>query len=250
MMFDIIDRYNKYCKRNGGYENQIELVKFESDKIMYDKLSTEIMTGAGPDIFSLDLLLPFEKLIDNGSLADINELIENDTDEEKINLDEYNKTIMDAGVFDGKRYIVPMLYNFDIMITSENILDKFGVEYKQGDLLTYSTLGKEFKNYFANPDSFSFLTSDDSRHGRKSVFYKFLNDYVPYDNIFDISHYIKTIIENENIFNTIALTGNNYMSVLYSNTFNTLIWILAIFIFLFSVITYKILKKIKLPEDK
>lgn len=77
-----------------------------------------------------------------------------------------------------------------------------------------------------------------------------VSKYVPYDNIFDISHYINTIIENANISNTIALTGNNSLSVLYSNTFNTLIWILAIFIFLFSVITYKILKKIKIPEDK
>lgn len=182
MMFDIIERYNKYCKRNGEYENQIELVKFESDKVMYDKLSTEIMTGGGPDIFSLDLLLPFEKLIGNGSLADINELIENDTEEDKINLDEYNKTIMDAGVFDGKRYIVPMLYNFDIMISSENILEKFGVKYKQGDSLTYSTLREKFKNYFADNNGFSFLTSSDSRHGRKSIFYKFLNDYVDFEN--------------------------------------------------------------------
>lgn len=77
-----------------------------------------------------------------------------------------------------------------------------------------------------------------------------VSKYVPYDNIFDISHYIKTIIENENISNTIALTGSDYLSVLYSNTFNTLIWIFAIFIFIFSVITYKILKKIKLPEEK
>lgn len=182
MMFDIIERYNKYCKRNGEYENQIELVKFESDKVMYDKLSTEIMTGGGPDVFSLDLLLPFEKLIDNGSLADINRLIENDTDEDRINLDEYNKTIMNAGVFDGKRYIVPMLYNFDIMISSGNILDKFGVKYRQGDSFTYSTLAEKFKNYFAVPDGFSFLTSSDSRHGRKSVFYKFLNDYVDFEN--------------------------------------------------------------------
>lgn len=182
MMFDIIERYNKYCKRNGEYENQIELVKFESDKVMYDKLSTEIMTGGGADIFSLDLLLPFEKLIENGSLADINKLIENDTDEDKFNLEEYNKTIMNAGVFNGKRYIVPMLYNYDIMISSDNILNKFGVEYKQGDSLTYNTLAEKFKNYFANPDGFSFLTSSDSRHGRNSVFYKFLNDYVDFEN--------------------------------------------------------------------
>lgn len=81
-VFDIIERYNKYCKRNGEYDNQIELVKFESDKIMYDIISTEIMAGKGPDIFSFDMLLPFEKLIGNGSLADINELIENDPAED------------------------------------------------------------------------------------------------------------------------------------------------------------------------
>lgn len=205
-MFDIIERYNKYCKRNGKYDNQIELVKFESDKIMYDKISTEIMAGRGPDIFSLDLLLPFEKLIDNGSLADINELIENDTAEDKLNLNEYNKTIMDAGVFDGKRYVVPMLYNFDIMISSENILDKFGVRYKQGDSLTYSTLGEKFKNYFDNPDSFSFLTSNNARQGRKSIFYKFLNEYVNFKNM-------TTDFDTEEFKNSLDV-----MSEIYSNS--------------------------------
>ena len=72
--------------------------------------------------------------------------------------------------------------------------------------------------------------------------------YVPNDNIFDMTHYINAIIENTNLSNSIALTGNNYLSVLYANTFNILIWILAIFVFLFSVLTYKILKKIKTPE--
>lgn len=211
-VFDIIERYNKYCKRNGEYDNQIELVKFESDKIMYDIISTEIMAGKGPDIFSFDMLLPFEKLIGNGSLADINELIENDPAEDKLNLNEYNKTIMDAGVYNSKRYIIPILYNFDIMISSENILHKFGVRYKQGDSLTYSTLGEKFKNYFYSPDSFSFLTSDAARHGRKSIFYKFLNEYVDFKNMttdFDTEEFTNSLDVMSEIYRN--STEENYI---------------------------------------
>lgn len=74
------------------------------------------------------------------------------------------------------------------------------------------------------------------------------SEYIPNDNIFDVSYYINAIIENANLSHSIALTGDNYLSVLYANTFNIMIWILAIFVFLFSVLTYKILKKLKIPE--
>lgn len=74
------------------------------------------------------------------------------------------------------------------------------------------------------------------------------SEYIPNDNIFDVSYYINAIIENANLSHSIALTGDNYLSVLYANTFNIMIWILTIFVFLFSVLTYKILKKLKIPE--
>lgn len=76
------------------------------------------------------------------------------------------------------------------------------------------------------------------------------SEYIPNDNIFDVSHYIKAIIENANLSNSIALTGDNYLSVLYSNTFKIIIWLFALFIFNFSVTTYMTLKNLKSPNKK
>lgn len=71
--------------------------------------------------------------------------------------------------------------------------------------------------------------------------------YIPNDNIFDVSHYINVIIENANLSHSIALTGDNYLLDLYSNTFKIIIWLFALFVFNFSVTTFLILKNLKKP---
>lgn len=74
--------------------------------------------------------------------------------------------------------------------------------------------------------------------------------YIPNDNIFDVSHYLNAIIENANQTNLISLTGNNYLSVLYSSTFKIIIWLFALFVFNFSVTTFIILKNLKKPIEE
>lgn len=64
------------------------------------KMSTEIMAGEGPDIFSLSQKLPFEKLTDSKTIADVNELISEFSYD--IGIDNCDSKIMDAGVIDGK----------------------------------------------------------------------------------------------------------------------------------------------------
>lgn len=74
--------------------------------------------------------------------------------------------------------------------------------------------------------------------------------YIPNDNIFDVPHYINAIVENANLSHSIALTGDNYLSVLYSNTFKIIIWLFALFVFNFSVTTFIILKNLKKPIEE
>ena len=112
---DIIKRYNKYCTKHYDESYQIEIVEFDSEDTMLTKISTEIMAGKGPDIISLNQKLPFEKLIDNGSFADIDELAE--LYKSDIDFDDYNSTIMDCGIYNGKRYIIPIAYCPNILIT-------------------------------------------------------------------------------------------------------------------------------------
>ncbi|MGN0502745.1 MAG: ABC transporter permease [Ruminococcus sp.] len=76
------------------------------------------------------------------------------------------------------------------------------------------------------------------------------SEYIPNDNIFDVSHYLNAIIENANLSNSIALTGDNYLSVLYSNTFEIIIWLFALFVFNFSITTFMILKNLNKPIEE
>ena len=119
---DIIKRYNKYCTKHYDESYQIEIVEFDSEDTMLTKISTEIMAGKGPDIISLNQKLPFEKLIDNGSFADIDELAE--LYKSDIDFEDYNSTIMDCGIYNGKRYIKHIAYCPNILIKTQEILDK------------------------------------------------------------------------------------------------------------------------------
>lgn len=60
-----------------------------------------------------------------------------------------------------------------------------------------------------------------------------ISKYIPYDNIFDVSYYLNTIIENSNMANNLALTGDTFFINLYSNSFSLLIWHVIIFAIIF-----------------
>lgn len=57
--------------------------------------------------------------------------------------------------------------------------------------------------------------------------------YIPYDNIFGVPYYLNTIIENSNMANNLALTGDTFLINLYSNSFSLLIWHVIIFAIIF-----------------
>ena len=60
-----------------------------------------------------------------------------------------------------------------------------------------------------------------------------ISKYIPYDNKFDVSYYLNTIIENSNMANNLALTGDTFLINLYSNSFSLLIWHVIIFAIIF-----------------
>lgn len=66
-----------------------------------------------------------------------------------------------------------------------------------------------------------------------------ISKYIPYDNIFDVSYYLNTIIENANMTNSLALTGDTFLINLYTNSFVSISWLTIIFA-LFSVVLFSI----------
>lgn len=125
VLSDFIKKYNKYCAVNDCFDDSIEVINFDDYGVLNDTLSTELMAGKGPDILSLNQKIPFEKLVRNSSLADVDKIL-SDADV-NINFDDYNKVVMDSGVVGGKRVIVPLYYSVDILFSTKERLGKFGI---------------------------------------------------------------------------------------------------------------------------
>lgn len=193
---EIIERYNKYCKNNLDESYQIEIVEYDSLEEMYTIMATEIMSGDGPDIISLDQPLPFEKLIENHAFADVDELI--NTYGSNIDFNDYNTKVMESGIVNRKRYFVPFFYCPNIFISTQEKLKEYDLNFSD---FSYKELSKQLSqekvscSLFGNEsDNYSFL-------------YSFIDSYVNFDNKtanFDTNSflenidYIKKLINNDN----------------------------------------------------
>lgn len=182
----LIKQYNKICLEKYDESYQIEIIEFENNDDMCTKMSTEIMAGEGPDIISLNQNLPFEKLIENEAFLDINSLINNDETKDKIELDEYNSFIMNVGVYDGKRYIVPLSYGMDVLVSTQERLKQFNVSGNNGETLTYSNVSVKFSPFFNSTTNYSFVSNDSDTglwfdHSMQ-LFSRFINSYIDLDN--------------------------------------------------------------------
>ena len=193
---DIIKRYNKYCTKHYDESYQIEIVEFESQEEMNIKISTEVMSGGGPDIFSLSQKLPFEKMAANSTLLDVDELI--NTYYSEINFDDYNAKVMESGVINGKRYFVPFFYCPNIFISTQEKLKEYDLHFSD---FSYKELSKQLSQEKVSCSLFG------NESDNYSLLYSFIDSYVNFDNKttnFDTNSflenidYIKKLINNDN----------------------------------------------------
>lgn len=117
-------------KHFGGTPNgmEVELEVLPTDQELYQAqlthLRTEIMSGAGPDVFHMSGFgggiqgLPESTLFPNpenamasGFFLPLDEYVEN---ARFMELDKLQKTVMDAGCYKGSRYILPMFYRLPV----------------------------------------------------------------------------------------------------------------------------------------
>lgn len=92
------------------------------------KLETEVMSGEGPDVLFMQCYggNDIYKMMKAGIFADMNEYVE--ADETWNDGADYVKSALDAGVFDGSRYIMPLTFNGMGLIASQEGLDAAGIK--------------------------------------------------------------------------------------------------------------------------
>ena len=193
---EIIERYNKYCKNNLDESYQIEIVEYDSLEEMYTIMATEIMSGDGPDIISLDQPLPFEKLIENHAFADVDELI--NTYGSNIDFNDYNTKVMESGIVNRKRYFVPFFYCPNIFISTQEKLKEYDLNFSD---FSYKELSRQLSQEKVSCSLFG------NESDNYSLLYSFIDSYVNFDNKttnFDTNSflenidYIKKLINNDN----------------------------------------------------
>lgn len=177
----LIKQYNKFCLENYDESYQIEIISFENEDDMNTKISTEIMAGKGPDIITLNQTLPFEKMIDNKSFLNINKLNTNN----EIDFNDYNSVVMDAGVYNGQRYIIPLSFGMNVLMSTKEKLNQFNISLDNGTPLTYNDIDSTFSNFFSAKTSFVFISNDNESSmydNAMQLFGRFINSYVDFEN--------------------------------------------------------------------
>lgn len=109
---------------------QVELIKPESENIeereeLYQQVAAQIMAGEGPDVFLVNpAIMDVEKLVRQGIFADMEPFFEADD----FDWTPYHQAVMDGGVWNGKRFVIPLTYNFQLLFTTRTALEETGFD--------------------------------------------------------------------------------------------------------------------------
>ena len=126
----------QFEKSHENVDIKVELLTSDWTKrsAQVDRLRIEIMAGKGPDIFVLpgrminstleSLFVDVEQSMHNGIFADITSYYDAD---EELDKEAFVTEVMDAGVADDTRYLLPLQYNMPIIYLDEQAVVETGV---------------------------------------------------------------------------------------------------------------------------
>ncbi len=130
-----INQARKYIQEKyPEMEIKVEYLEYdtsEENEMYLDQLRIDILAGNGPDIFlfaTADKFRPglfpnVQQAIQNGHFTDINEYYEADSE---LGTENLNETIMNAGLWDGGRYVLPLRYNMFVYTVDTERLAQTG----------------------------------------------------------------------------------------------------------------------------
>lgn len=141
---EALDEYNKNNK-NVQIVSQ-DIGDFEA---FGKKITTELLAGDGPDIvvFNSSTFSSIHKAVASGAFYDLNSLINEDTE---FKLSDYNDKVMEAGVFNGKRYLMPLNYCIFVLTTTKEKLDRDKFSIEKDGAMTWREISEISNEYMNN----------------------------------------------------------------------------------------------------
>ena len=127
----------QFEKSHENVDIKVELLTSDWTKrsAQVERLRIQIMAGKGPDIFVLrgrmanstleSLFVDVEQSMYNGIFADITSYYDAD---EELDKEAFVTEVMNAGVVDGVRYLLPLQYNMPVIYMDEQAVTDAGVK--------------------------------------------------------------------------------------------------------------------------
>ena len=136
-MPDLIEEIaEKYSAEHENVTIEIEYVPFgKSDgnrDASLEQLRVAIMAGKGPDVYLLPTSFSMNEMLfndlelnmRNGIFREISAYYDADED---LHKEELNQTVMDAGTYGEARYILPLRYDFPVLVVDQEKLQSYGL---------------------------------------------------------------------------------------------------------------------------
>ena len=158
-----------------------------------EKAITELMAGGGPDIlvFRVKEFPNLHKILENDTLYDLNKLIEKS---KSFKLEEYNKTVMDSGVYEDERNLIPLYSNLPVMITTKSFLSNQGISIPDNGV-TWPELAQMAKKFVSNSNNKGkYMFSNDFNYENlmQCSYMKYI-DYTKRNSSFDSNEFISLL---------------------------------------------------------
>jgi beta-lactamase regulating signal transducer with metallopeptidase domain/ABC-type glycerol-3-phosphate transport system substrate-binding protein len=96
----------------------------------HQRVGPELMAGSGPDLVVVhkDIFPDIRRTMDSGVFLDLNAFVERDAE---FDMSVLNQAVMDAGVYKGKRYLMPYSYFVPSLLGLQSKLDAVGFDAAQ-----------------------------------------------------------------------------------------------------------------------
>ena len=138
-------------KANPDVKVELEILPNEKEhaqerEIRLKKIRSDILAGQGPDIYLLPnstfasnpLFEDVQQSMYNGVFADISAYYDAD---DGLGKEELVTEVMDGGVVDGARYVLPLYYTFPVLYTERQLMTSLGLDLEASSSNIYSLLG-------------------------------------------------------------------------------------------------------------
>lgn len=174
-------------------EVDVEIVSL-SDEEYETLLAAELPAGKGPDLIispADDFGGDIYKTMDADLFVDLNQLLLRD---DTFTLDGYVENVMNAGIYKGKRYLLPVEYGILPLMTTQEILEEEGVSAE--DIQTYdgflNAVRQYNEKYTSDAEKSAFSAGDTAS--------RLLRDFLLYSDIRLIDYEKNSVAINETVF--------------------------------------------------